>query len=67
MANNKEQNFKTIYSLKIKQELKKLGFEPILENDNPKKPTFKCWVYERTPEFMNAFISVTKEGGARIG
>lgn len=63
MANDKD--FKTIYTLKIKQELKKLGFEPILEKDNPKKPTFKCWVYEWTPEFIDAFTSVTKKGGSR--
>lgn len=43
--------FKTIFSLRIKIELSKRGFEPVLENDNVNKPGFKCWIYEITPEF----------------
>lgn len=54
--------YKTIYTLYIKQELKKLGFEPVLENDNINKPGFKCWIYEATPAFMSAFIKIA-EGG----
>ena len=46
-------NYKTIFSLRVRQELKKYGFEPLLEKDNALKPEFKCWVYERTEEFDN--------------
>ena len=50
--------YKTIYTLHIQQELKKLGFEPVLENDNVNKPGFKCWVYEVTPTFLAAFEEI---------
>lgn len=54
--------YKTIYTLHIQQELKKLGFEPILENDNINKPGFKCWVYEATPAFLAAFEEIANRG-----
>ncbi len=53
--------YKTIYTLHIQQELKKLGFEPVLENDNVNKPGFKCWVYEATPAFLAAFTEVARK------
>lgn len=53
--------YKTIYTLHIQQELKKLGFEPVLENDNINKPGFKCWVYEATPAFLAAFTKVARK------
>ena len=55
--------YKTIYTLYIKQELKKRGFEPVWENDNINKPGFKCWVYEATPAFLAAFTEVARKEG----
>lgn len=46
--------FKRVYSLRIKQELKKMGFEPVTEADNIQKPGFVCWVYEASPAFLEA-------------
>ena len=56
--------FKRIYSIRIKQELKKMGFEPVTEADNVQKPGFVCWVYEASPAFLNAFTEAIgkKEG-----
>ena len=61
-ANCKIQKYKRVYSLRINQELKKLGFEPIIEADNINKPGFKCWVYEVSPAFLQAFIKVAGKG-----
>ena len=58
---------KRVYSLRIKQELKKLGFEPIIEADNIKKPGFKCWVYEVSPVFLEAFDKLLREEGHSNG
>ena len=55
--------YKRIYSLRINQELKKLGFEPILEADNINKPGFKCWVYETSSAFLEAFDKILREEG----
>jgi len=62
MSNVKETNYKTVYTLRIKQKLKNFGIEPILEKDNIKKPGYKCWVYEATPAFLSAFNEVVNEG-----
>ena len=39
-TNAKMSNFKRVYTLRIKQELRNLGFEPVLEADNVNKPGF---------------------------
>ena len=52
---------KRIYSLRLKEELKKLGFEPIIEADNIQKPGFKCWVYEISPAFLEAFDKLLRK------
>jgi hypothetical protein len=52
---------KRIYSLRLKKELKKLGFEPIIEADNIQKPGFKCWVYEISPAFLEAFDKLLRK------
>lgn len=57
------QKFKTVFSLRIKKALKEKGFEPDWESDNLVKPGFKCWVYEATPEFMEAFDQVASAKG----
>lgn len=59
--------YKRIYSLRINQELKKLGFEPILEADNINKPGFKCWVYEASSAFLEAFDGLLREEGHSYG
>ena len=34
--------------------LRDLGLEPILESPNPKNPNLKCWMFEETPQFIEA-------------
>lgn len=46
--------YKTIFSLRIKRELRKLGFEPDWEEENYLKPGFKCWNYLNTNTFQEA-------------
>ena len=46
---------KIIYTLNLRLALLKRGFEPVFEIPNPKKPEYRAWVYERTPEFNAAF------------
>ena len=48
-------NYKTVFSLRVRQALRDKGIEPIIELDNSKKKGFKCWVYEETEEFKLAF------------
>ena len=45
------QKFKTIFSLRVRLELRKMGIEPVMESDNPYKPGLKCWMYAETPDF----------------
>lgn len=54
-------NYKTIFSLRIRLALRDVGFEPIMESDNPYKEGLKCWVYEETPDFQAAFDAIMKE------
>ena len=54
-SNFQETKYKRVYALRIKEKLKELGFEPILETDNVQKPGFKCWLYEASPAFLEAF------------
>lgn len=50
--------YKTIYSLRIMLELKKLGFEPLLEMDNIYKPPLRCWLFLRSSAFDEALTSI---------
>ena len=54
-------NIKVIYSFRLKNLLEIMGFHFLLETDNPKKPEFKCWVYEATPAFMEAYDKLLSE------
>ena len=56
-----EFEYKVIYTLRIRLKLKRMGFEPILEKENTKKPGFKCWFYEATPAFKEAFDKISRE------
>lgn len=54
----KDQRHRIIFNLGIREDLRKKGFEPLLETDNLKHPGFKCWVYENTPEFAKALDEI---------
>ena len=58
-------NTKIVYSLRIHMELQRLGFHYEVEMRNPKNPHLNCWVYEATPEFMEAFDEIM--GGMQNG
>lgn len=51
-------NTKIVYALRIHVELQRRGFNYITEMRNPKNPHLNCWVYEATPEFMEAFDEI---------
>lgn len=46
--------YKTIFSLRVRLALRDLGLEPLLESPNPKNPNLKCWMFEETPQFIEA-------------
>ena len=48
------QNYKTIFSLRIRLALREKGIEPIMEQPNPYKQGLKCWVYENNKELEQA-------------
>lgn len=56
------QKFKTIFSLRVRLELRKMGIEPVMESDNPYKPGLKCWMYAETPDFQASLDAVLGEG-----
>lgn len=49
---------KIIYSLKIHIILQQMGFKSIAEMRNPQNQNFNCWVYEATPELLEAFDEI---------
>lgn len=49
---------RTIYSFRIKNLLELRGFKPLLETDNPRMRGYKCWVFESTPAFEEAFVEI---------
>ena len=49
---------RTIYSFRIKNLLELRGFKPILETNNPRIDGYKCWVFEASPAFEQAFVEV---------
>lgn len=55
-------NIKTVYSLRVKNLLTILGFDYLQEVDNPQKEGFKCWIYEASPAFNEAFDAILKGG-----
>lgn len=66
MCNTNIQKYKTIFSLRIRTELRKRGFEPLLEMDNFEHPGFRCQRYELTDELELA-LSEIREGGKSNG
>ena len=57
---NKTNNakYKTIFSLRVRDELRILGFEPLLEVENLTKPGFKCWKYRNDEPFQLALDQI---------
>lgn len=54
-------NTKIIYSLKVHIYLQGLGFKYIIEMQNPQYKWLNCWVYEETPDLMQALDTYFKE------
>jgi len=61
-TNKPNYKYKTVYSLRVRQQLREKGFEPLAELDNPYKEWLKCWRYLITPEFEKAFSEIMKGG-----
>ena len=60
---NTNADIQVIYSFRIKTLLGLRGFQPISETENPKDSRYKCWVFEASPAFLEAFIELAgKEG-----
>ena len=49
---------KVIYSLNVFLDLQKLGFNPIATTPNPKNNNLICWIFERTPQLMEALDKI---------
>lgn len=49
---------KIIYSLRVFLELKKKGFEAIATTNNPNNEKLMCWIYDRTPEFIQSLNEI---------
>lgn len=58
-----KQNYKIIYSLRIHLELQRQGFKYLTEMKNPANMRFNCWVYEATPQLLEAFDRILQEIG----
>ena len=56
-----KQNFKIIYSLRIHLKLQEMGFKYLTEMKNPHNMRFNCWVYEATPQLLEAFDNILRE------
>ena len=56
-----KQNFKIIYSLRIHLKLQEMGFKYLTEMKNPQNMRFNCWVYEATPQLLEAFDNILRE------
>ena len=57
-----KQNFKIIYSLRIHLKLQEMGFKYLTEMKNPQNMRFNCWVYESTPQLLEAFDNILTSG-----
>lgn len=60
MSNTKT---KIVYSLKMHIALQRMGFSYLVEMRNPKNAGLNCWVYEETPEFLEAFEELVRGAG----
>ena len=56
------QKLKIIYSLRIHLALQQQGFVYLTEMKNPQNMRFNCWVYEATPQLLEAFDNILTSG-----
>lgn len=56
-----EQKYKVCYSKKVAMRLVEQGYFPIKELPHPKIDGYKCWVFEYSEDFMQAFLKVVEE------
>ena len=52
---------KIIYTKRLAYELRKQGYPIVRVEVNPNKPQFDCWVFEETPELIQALIKITNK------
>lgn len=57
---NQNTKYKIIYSLQVHIALQAQGFIYITEMKNPNNQKLNCWVYEETPELLEAFDALMK-------
>ncbi len=53
-----------IYSLRVMEQLVKMGHLPKATMPNPKNPKYNCWVFEQSEQFQ-ADLSKVLEGVSR--
>ena len=61
-TNYTKEKYVTIFSLRVRKELRKRGFEPLVETDNYLKPGFKCWKYNDTLGLQSALHDILMGG-----
>ena len=66
MHQNQKSNIMIVYSLKIHTALQLRGFKYIGTMPNPKNEQYNCWMYEKSPAFVEAFNEIVK-GGSKYG
>lgn len=54
-----------IYSLKVMEQLVRLGYVPVATLPNPKNIKYNCWVFEQTEEFQKDLSMVLKEASQK--
>ena len=57
------QSTKIIFSRRIKDLLIEMGFKPIRQFEDVKRPGFWVWEFEASPAFLEAFVKVAGKGG----
>jgi hypothetical protein len=61
-TNYTKEKYVTIFSLRVRKELRKRGFEPLVEIDNFLKPGFKCWKYINSAELQSVLPEILMGG-----
>ena len=56
-----ERKYKVCYSRKLVFRLIEQGYFPVKELPHPFIKGYKCWVFEFTPAFEEAFLRAAKE------
>ena len=58
-SNSQKESFR-VYTRWIALELRRQGFKIIGTDINEYNPEFKVWIFEKTPEFQEAFNKVSQ-------